>query len=339
VATWCRCAPDRLVHHRTLVAIVALLASAAARGAEPLRPIPWLDPSALMKPFLQLAFEAPETVRPGTLELSLRTFYSSTILRGWGSTLMVNVNVETAQPTAVIRYGVADGTELQLVVPGAIDYEGWLTRPIKFVEGTVANVNRLRVGAPPRQGRIQIQDYRRGTGLDWVGDGGTIGDLSLGVKTLVGRQDGVKPAVSIRAALGLPTGRFPDGTGQPALAGGATAGWTLGSTAIWLEADGELPSATFSSMELRTRPHGALQLGVAQRIGSAISLHVQTSTHSAALAPFGISDVDGRTSYLLAGLTATPTRALSVAFALVENIFTTARGADISAVLELTWRP
>jgi hypothetical protein len=327
------------VDRRKLVAIVALLASTAARGAEPLRPIPWLDPSALMKPFLQLAFEAPETVRPGAMELSLRTFYSSTILRGWGPTLMVNVNVETAQPTALIRYGVADGTELQLVVPGAIDYEGWLTRPIKFVEGIFSNVNPLRLGAPPKQGRIQIQDYRRGTGLDWVGDGGTLGDLSLGVKTLVRQQDGVEPALSLRAAVGLPTGSFPDGTGHPAIAGGATAGWTFGSTAVWLEADGELPTATFTSMGLRARPHGALQLGVARRIASAFSLHVQTSAHSAALAPFGIPDVDGRTYYLLAGVTVAPTRALSVAFALIENIFATRRGADISGVLELTWRP
>jgi len=327
------------VDRRTLVAIVALLASTGARGAEPLRPIPWLDPSALMKPFLQLAFEAPETVRPGAMEVSLRTFYSSTILRGWGPTLMVNVNVETAQPTALIRYGVADGTELQLVVPGSIDYGGWLTRPIKFVEGIFADVNPLRLGAPPKQGRIQIQDYRRGTGLDWVGDGGTLGDLSLGVKTLVRRQDGVEPALSVRAALGLPTGRFPDGTGQLAVAGGATAGWTFGSTAVWLEADGELPTATFTSMGLQTRPHGALQLGVARRIASAFSLHVQTSAHSAALAPFGIPDVDGRTYYLLAGVTVAPTRALSVAFALIENIFATRRGADISGVLELTWRP
>ncbi len=322
-----------------LGALFALLTPAATFPADPLRPIAWLDPSALMKPFLQLPFEAPETIRPGGLEISLRTFYSSTILRGWGPTLMVNVNVETAQPTAVIRYGVAEGTELQLVVPGSIDYAGWLTRPIKFVEGMFATVNPLRLGAPPQQGVIRIQRYREGfTGLDWTGQDATVGDVSLGLKRLVRAQDGLKPTLAIRAAVGLPTGRFPDGTGELAVAGGATAGWTFGATGLWLEADGELPSGRFSSMGLPTRPHAAVQLGIAQRVASAVSLHVQASAHTAALAPVGIADVDGRTYYLLAGATVSPTRDLSFALALVENIFATRRGADISGVLEMTWR-
>jgi hypothetical protein len=328
------------MHCRTLAAILVLLAPALSRAeAAPLRPIPWLEPSALLKPFLQLAFEAPETVRPGALEISMRTYYSSTILRGWGPSLMVDVNVETAQPTLVVRYGVAQRTELQLVVPGAIDYEGWLTRPIKAVEGIFARVNPLRLGPPPRQGRIQIMRYKEGTGLDWVGDDGTVADMSLGVKTLVQAQDGLRPAVSLRAALGLPTGRFPDGTGDPALAAGVTAGWTRGSTALWVEADGAVPGGTFTSMGLATRPHGALQLGIAQRLASSVSVQLQYSAHTAALAHTGIDVVDGPTFYLLAGVTVVPVRTVSVAFALVENVWASTRGADISGVLDLTWRP
>ena len=99
------------------------------------------------------------------------------------------------------------------------------------------------------------------------------------------------------------------------------------------------PRAVVKMFSTSANATESARVGVAQRIGSAISLHVQTSAHSAALAPFGIPDVDGRTYYLLAGVTVAPTRALSVAFALIENIFATRRGADISGVLELTWRP
>jgi hypothetical protein len=291
-----------------------------------------------MKPFLQLAFEAPETVRPGAFEVSFRTYYSSTILRGWGPSLMVNVNVETAQPTAVVRYGVAQGTELQLVVPGAVDYAGWLTRPIKVVEGIFDNVNPLRLGPPPRQGQIQIMRYRKGTGLNWVGEDATLADVSLGVKTSLLSQSGFRPALSLRAALGLPTGRFPDGTGRPALAAGATAGWAHRATAVWAQADGALPGGTFSSMGLATRPHGALQLGVAQRLASWVSVQLQFSTHTAALALTGIDVVDGPTYYLLAGITLVPARTLSIAFALVENVFASTRGADITGLIDLSWR-
>jgi hypothetical protein len=142
----------------------------------------------------------------------------------------------------------------------------------------------------------------------------------------------------LRAALGLPTGRFPDGTGQLSLAAGATAGWTWATRALWLEADGALPGRTFSSMELPTRPHGAIQLGVGQRLGSMLSLNLQLSAHSAALAHTGIPLVDGPTFYLLSGVTLQPARALTIAFALVENIFATTRGADITGVLEMAWR-
>ncbi len=328
--------------HRTLAAIVALLVPAALRADEPLEPVPWVEPSALVKPFLQLAFEAPGTVRPGALDVSIRTFYSSTILQGWGhtgqSSLMVNVNVETAQPTAVIRYGVVEGTEVQLLVPGAIDYAGWLARPIKFVEGLFANVNPLRAGPPPREGRIQIVRYLENTGIDWVGEDGSMGDVALAVKTQVRGQDGVRPALAVRAALGLPTGRFPDGTGKLALATGATAGWTWSTRALWIEADSAIPGGTFSSMELPTRPHGAVQLGVAQRLGSALSLNLQLSAHSAALAHTGIPFVDGPTFYLLGGVTVRPARAVTIAFALVENVFATTRGADITGVFEMSWR-
>jgi hypothetical protein len=325
--------------HLQLAAIVALLAPAALRAdAAPLRPIPWLEPSALAKPFLQLAFEAPETVRRGALEVSIRTFYSNTILLGWGPSLMVKVQVETAQPTAVVRYGVAEGTELQLLVPGAIDYAGWLARPIKVIEGLVSRVNPLRLGPPPREGRIQIQRYKDGTGVDWTGEDAAVGDLAFGVKTFLRPQAGYRPALSLRVALGLPTGRFPDGTGQVALAAGTTAGWTRGATALWVEADGALPGRTFSALDLPVRPHGALQLGVARRLGSSVSVHAQASVHSPALAPTGIPSVDGPTFYLLGGLTVEPVRAMTIGLALVENVFTTTHGADFTGVLELTWR-
>lgn len=327
------------MHCRTLAAILALVAPAAARAdADPLRPLPWLDPSTLAKPFLQLTFEAPETVPPGVLEVSLRTYYSNTILQGWGPSLMVNVQVETAQPTAVLRYGVAPSTELQLVVPGAIDYAGWLARPIKVVEGIFSRVNPLRLGPPPRQARIQIQRYREGTGIDWTGEDASVGDLSLGVKTTLRSQDGLRPALALRAALGLPTGRFPDGTGALALAAGVTAGWTRGSTALWVEADGALPGGTFSSMQLPARAHGALQLGMAQRLAASLSVHLQGSVHTAALAHTSIPVVDGATFYLLGGVTVAPTRALSVGVAVVENVFATTRGADITGLLDVTWR-
>ena len=326
------------------IAGAASLLGAAMAGAEPAehvvaaRPIAWQDQGPFAQQFLQLPFDGPEPIPPGALEVGVRTLYSNSIARESNGALSVDVSLESAVPTIFVRYGLPRGFELQLSVPGAIDYEGFLWRPIKVVEGLFGAANPLRAGRPPAIAWFRIHRSGRG-GLDWSGSGGSADDPWLGVKRRVRFQDGWRPELSWRAALQAPVAPLPWGSGQLELGTGLLAGWSLGDTSLLLEADVMIPQGgPITAAELRTRPHFTIQLGAVRRFGSWLTAMLQASLHTSAFAGTDLSVVGGTTTYLLAGVGVQPTRRTSISFAIAENVISPARGADISGVLELGWR-
>jgi hypothetical protein len=329
---------------RAIAGVLSALCAATARAEEgapelpPAPPIAWQDTGPFAQLFLQFPFEGPDTLPPGVLAVGLRTLYSNSIAREQGPELSVDVSVESAVPTAFVRYGLPLGLELQLALPGAIEYGGFLGRPIKFVEGLFGPVNPLRAGRPPATARFRMV-RRDGSGIDWSGDGARAGDPWIGLKRRIRRQDEWRPALAWRAALELPTAPVPLGSGLFEAGVGLLAGWTAGATALIVEADAMIPQLRpFTSAGLTPQPHFALQLASVTRLSSWLSGTVQASAHTSAIAGTGIFSVEGTTTYLLAGLVMEPTRRTSISFAVAENVIHPSRGADISAVLELAWR-
>jgi hypothetical protein len=329
---------------RALAFAVSLLVAAAARPEPlaselpPARPIAWQDTGPFAQLFLQLPFDAPEPLAPGALEVRLRTLYSNSVGLERSADLSVDVSIESAVPTVFVRYGLPLGLELQLALPGEVDYAGFLGRPIKFVEGLFDNANPLRAGRPPNAARLRIL-RRDGSGLDWTGNAGNAGDPWIGVKRRIRPQDGSRPAISWRAALEVPTAPLPLGSGLWEVGTGLVAGWTFGATSLLAEADLMLPQpGTITAARLETRPHFAVQLGIARRFSEWLTATLQASAHSSPIARSGLDVVDGPASYLLAGVTVEPTRSTSLAFAIVENVVNPSRGADISAVLDVGGR-
>ncbi len=324
------------------IAAVASLLGASARAdpspGPPPRPIAWQDTGPFAQLFLQLPFDAPAPVAPGALEVSARALYSNSIARERSADLSVDVSVETAVPTLSCRYGLPRGFELQVALRGAFDYGGFLARPIKFVEGLFDAANPLRAGRPPTSGRFHVL-RRDGSGLDWTGRAEAAGDPWVGVKRLVRRQDDWKPALAWRAALELPVAPLPLGSGLWEAGAGLVAGWTFGATSMLAETDLMIPQpGPITAARLRARPHYAVQLGIARRFTRTLSAMLQASSHSSAIRGTGLDAVDGTATYLLAGVGFDPGRGTSIAFALVENVLAPARGADISAVLDVGWR-
>ncbi len=323
---------------------VCLLGAAAGRadpaspGPAAARPIAWQDTGPFAQPFLQLPFEAPEPLAPGALEVGLRTLYSNSIARERAGDLSVDVSVETAVPIAFFRYGLPRGFELQLAMPGAVDYAGFLARPIKFVEGLFDAVNPLRAGRPAASARFRVA-RDGGAELDWTGSFARAGDPWLGVKHRVRAQDGWRPALAWRAALEVPTAPFPLGSGLFEVGAGLLSGWAFGDTSVLVETDLMIPQwRPITAAGLQARPHFAFQVGAVRRLAAWLTGTLQASAHSSALGGTGIDYVDGTTTYLLAGIGVVPGPRTSLSFALVENVLNSTRGADISAVLEVCWR-
>jgi len=319
--------------------VLLLLAAALPARAQPLSPapIPWQDAAPMAVPFLQLPFEPPATVAPGHLQLGVRTTYSNSIARTQSPDLSVSYHLETAQPTLALRLGLRDGLEVQLDLPAVAEVSPSFDAAIKDVESWFHTENRLRRVTVSRQAEFRLV-RPDGRGTSFAGARSGIGDVWLGAKGRIREQVGWVPALAWRAALKLPTGTFPFGSGVVEGGLGLLAGADLGRTHLWAVADVVVPDGPVSGARLPTRPHPAFQLAVGREVGSRAMLLLQGSTHGPALRYMHLSEIDGWTFYVLAGAQVTVTPSLSVSVGLVENLLVTERGTDIAGVLDLSWR-
>jgi Protein of unknown function (DUF3187) len=318
------------------MAILALgLSSIASRGAADPPPdlpaipppLPWQEPAPLARLFLQLPFEAPEVVPPRTLEVGLRLLYSNTLLSARNDGLALDVHVETAQPTLLVRYGLWPRVEAQLAVPFVADYGGFLDRPIEIVEGWFAFTNPQRHGRPRDLARFHLA-RPDGSGILRDGPGAGLGDVWAGLK--VGVADGGGGNLALRGALKLPTGRLPYGSEELDLGGSLLAGWTWTSTALRIQLDVVVPTADLPAAHVETHPYGTVDLGLTQRLGHRVALQLQASAHGSPLAHTGLDQLDAATSYVLVGATVALSRSVDLDGGIVENVFSPYRGADIT---------
>lgn len=316
-----------------LCLLVTVVLGASAGGASasaatlPLPPpIGWREPSPVSRLFLQPPFEAPEVLPEGILELAVPLLYSNSILSARNDALTLDVRVETAQATLSLRYGLLPGVEAQLAIPMVDDHGGLLDGTISTVEDMFGAFNPLR--------RVHGTDFRLtradGSGVVRVGGGSGLGDVFGGLKVQLAGGRGPGGSLSLRGLLKLPTGTLPYGSEELDLGASLLAGWRWESRAVRFELDALTPTERLPRVHIRTRAYGAAHLGLTQRMGERVALHAQVSAHLSPLVDTGLDQLYGRTCYLLAGATFALGPAASLELAAVENIFSPARGADIS---------
>lgn len=326
----------RRVFLTTGVLLAAWLAPAGARGAAgpDAPPLPWQEPAPLGRLFLQLPFEAPATVAAGKLRGEARLIYSNSLLVARNDALALDVHVETAQLTALLGYGLREGVELQLAVPALLDTGGFLDRSIEVVEGAFGAANPQRAGRP--RGVAVFRLLRPdGTGIDREGPGGGLGDLWAGAKVALAEERGAWPALSLRGAVKVPTGRLPFGSGTVDLGGGLLSGWSGERVAVRVEIDVATPTADLRAARIHTRPYGAAQLGLAWKATERVALYTQASGHLSPLRGTGLGQIDSPTFYVLAGLGVSLPAGLELTAGVVENVWSPYRGADVSFLVGL----
>jgi hypothetical protein len=216
-------------------------------------------------------------------------------------------------------------------VPVVLQYGGWLDPVLNAVEG-VFSPNSLRRQTPLYLTDVRITTAAGGT-LVQSGPGVALGDTTLGVQQLLLTAQGARPAVALRGALKLPTGGTLAGSGTVDVGAGVLVAWELGRMAVHLALDGGFPGGQLNPPGLASRPYGSLQASFAARVAETLTLHVQLSGHTSPLDvpdSIGLSDA---TSYLVTGIGWEPSRSVALHFALVENLFSSHRGADYSVML------
>jgi Protein of unknown function (DUF3187) len=310
--------------------LAATIAAPAPVAAEPPIPAPmaWQEPAPVARLFLQLPFEAPEVTPPRALEVGLRLLYSNSLLAARSDQLALDIHVETAQPMLWLHYGVSSGIEAQLALPLVVDHGGFLDRPIEVVEGWFGAANPQRKGRPRNVARYRLTGPN-GSGILRDGSGAGLGDVWAGIKIVLAGTSG-GDALAVRCALKLPTGRLPYGSEEVDAGASLLAAWSWTSTALRLQLDAAVPTASLPAADIRTRPYGAFQAGIARRLGDAVTLQLQGSVHLSPLEGTGLGQLDGTTAYVAAGATFRLSRAVGIDAGVVENVFSPYRGADIT---------
>jgi hypothetical protein len=288
--------------------------------------------------FLQLPFEGPGLVEPGTLHAEAQLLYANSILVASSPSLALDVDVESAELLGIFRYRLSPGVEAQLGVPAAVDHGG-------FLDGSIDGMERVFRATPMPGRRDRPRDVARfhlvrpdGTGVWHDGAGGGLGDVWAGLKVRLADQAGGLPALSLRAVAKAPTGRPPFGSGEVDLGAGLSAGWNARSASASLQLDAAAPTAGLRKAGISTRAYGAGQLGIGFAVSEAVSLHAQWATHLSPFSNTGLAPLEEPTHYLLAGVSVALPGSLELEAAAAENVFSPAWGADLTLLLGLRGR-
>ncbi len=295
-------------------------------------PLPWQEPGAVGRMYLQLPFEAPEVLPPGKVLVGLQLLYTNDLIVTSAADLAVIIDFESAATTPSVRFGIAPGVEVQGGLPVYVNYGGVLDSLIPHVEAWFQATNPDRVARPEHQTVFSML-RPDGSGFDLQGPRAGLGDAWGAVKWAVLDGEPDFPDISLRGALKVPTGGIGFGSGTVDLGFGAMAGWGLGPVALRLQADVYAPMGSMQGTGISGRVYGAFQGGLAWQVSRVVALQAQMSAH---LAPVW-SDVRGIswwTFYALLGATLRLGDAGVLHLGLAENVLTPFRGADLTLLVD-----
>ena len=310
----------------------ALLGVVTTAAPIPLRPIPWQDPALLGRLFLQQPLQSPQPEDPG---LSVQVLSANYFLTGGhAGGVQYTVDEEIASFSISGHVVLDERLGLSLTVPLVIQYGGWLDPVIDGVERALGAHSARR----DRRGVVPFRTFVRftapdGRTLEQVGPSASIGDVAFAAQWWLVRQDGFRPALSLRGALKAPTGGTLVGSGTWDVGGGLLAGWEAGFFAAHLAFDAAVPAGPLAGLDLPTRPYAGIQVGLGFRVDDAVALHLQVSGHTAPLRVDDAPGLSGLTFYVLAGVEWQMRPRATIALSLAENFLSPGRGADFSVLL------
>jgi hypothetical protein len=289
--------------------------------------------------FLQQPLGTPEVVAPGTLGAELLLTYSNSILVAEDAGLVLDVDQETAELTALLRYGIGPDLEVQLDVPAYLDWGGILDRPIERFEKLVHARNNWRLDPPRPRNTAHFWLITRGDrrGYDRQRQE-SLGDVRAGLQWLLAAQEGAAPAVALRGMVKAPTGRPTFGSGSWDLGASLLLGWSWRPAALRVQLDAARPGGGLDTPGVPARPYGSLQAALAIPVGDRVTLHAQASGHRSPLHGTGLSPIDKPTYYLLGGVTVAVSPGIEAELGLVENVWSPHWGADFTVLLGLRTR-
>jgi len=249
-----------LVVSRIVVAVLLFpfVSRPALVGAEGFGPFPVRNFQAFQQMVLSLPGDRATVVKPGTVDVRLELAETASIYNDSTPPINVVVKFETLRSGLFLRYGATDKLELGLEIPVLYRYQG-------FMNGAITATERATSGLNPARAALSNTNFvfnvtRNGQTIMSGGPGAMgLGDTTLMSKYQLLTEGTTMPAVSLRAAVKLPTGDQADffGSGSPDFGLGLAAEKLVASRwLLYANMTGVVPTGTIAGFGLRSTLSG-----------------------------------------------------------------------------------
>ena len=271
-------------------AVLLLLAwSSSALSAQPvtpdsiLGPIPLRAISPLRLLFFQLTPSSAETLGRGHLNVGIDISESNVLHTPSRSPseFDAELNLEITRVNLRLNFGVSQAVDLGIELPIYRFHTGFLDDHIRNVEDFFGDLKERRVfeREDPMTALFGFRLKHNGeVFFENRGPRSGLGDLALTVKRRMHPQKGRRPALSLRAALKLPSGdeRYAMSSGATDLAVGIAGDYQWKHWAVYGNLNGTYPFGDpFESVGLLSPPMLSGHLGGAYRPGDRWAYHFQ----------------------------------------------------------------
>jgi Protein of unknown function (DUF3187) len=321
----------------TLVAAMCLHPIQAM--AEGFGPFPVRNFNPLQQLVLNMPGDRAAVLSPGTLDVRLELAETAAVYYETPANASAQVKFETLRNGLFLRYGVTSRLEVGVEIPLLYRYTG-------FMEGAIQAVERATTGLSPARNALNNVNYAYSitrNGQQIVN--GTKGALGFGdsmvqIKYQLFKETSVMPALSLRTAVKLPTGRESEffGSGSPDFGLGLALEKGLGSRwIVYGNLNGVFPTGRIAGLPLTTTISG---IAAAEYLWSDnLSLTLQFDYYTTPFRNVGLELFDKGVTEIAAGFSYRFAEHWLGQFYAIENIdFITGGAADLTLAVLCTYR-
>jgi len=287
----------------TATLLLADLAFSGNRWQEKAGPIPIMNQSPIQLLFLQPVPDRAETFPAGHGLIRLNTTLTNTLVSKTSTHYEATLDLEVLRTSLEAAFGVSPWLEVAFSLPFSHYYSGILDGFVQDVENAFGDARGIRDAeqrntftySVKKDGKTVISGSENTTG---------VGDMALRIKAKVFDQGELRPTLSTRAAVKLPTGRRGRafGSGEPDWGVGLLLEKDVKKISLYLNADVTFPGEAFDDVGLSLREFYTLLLGVEYNFSPRFSVLSQASFVSRPFEHTGIEILDRRIYELLVGL-------------------------------------
>ena len=304
-------------------------------------PIPIVNQAPIQLLFLQPIPDRAETYPEGRYSISLNTAITNTLQWGKSEDYSGYMDMEMIRTCVEVKYGLFSGAEIGMSIPFVYSYGGFMDRAILEFEELFNVVRNLREKEDEYE-RADSYTYsvkkNNEAFIEGKENSAGLGDLALRVKGKIWDEGSMRPCLSARFSVKIPTGDEDRafGSGEVDYGIGLLLQKTIKRVTAYLNADVIFPGHAFEQANVSLRTFCETMLGVEYKFTERFSGLTQLYYMTRPFEDTGLEMLDRRMWNLLLGVSYLTKAGICIQGGFVEDFFTSSNtGADITFFLNM----